>query len=86
LGTGFGDWLSGLILSWKYKYPVATAWSTPGIALIIASTGHYDLYEAIGAFWFVGLQSQSLDFQAFSKSYWRIFLKASPVRCLQEFY
>ena len=39
LGLAIG--LSGLILSWKYKYPVATAWSTPGIALIIASTGHY---------------------------------------------
>lgn len=53
LGLAIG--LSGLILSWKYKYPVATAWSTPGIALIIASTGHYDLYEAIGAFLICGV-------------------------------
>ena len=53
LGLAIG--LSGLILSWKYKYPVATAWSTPGIALIIASTGHYDLYEAIGAFLMCGV-------------------------------
>ena len=30
LGLGIG--LSGLILSWKFKYPVATAWSTAGLA------------------------------------------------------
>ena len=53
LGLSIG--LPGLILSWKYKYPVATAWSTPGIALIIASAGHYDLYHAIGAFLVCGI-------------------------------
>ncbi|MFT4021176.1 MAG: benzoate/H(+) symporter BenE family transporter [Acinetobacter sp.] len=48
LGLAIG--LSGLVLSWKYKYPVATAWSTPGIALIIATGSHYSLSTAIGAF------------------------------------
>ena len=66
LGLAIG--LSGLILSWKYKYPVATAWSTPGIALIIASTGHYDLYEAIGAFLVCGIAIAIVGFSG-------IFLK-----------
>ena len=48
LGLGIG--LSGLILSWKFKYPVATAWSTAGLALIIATGGGYSINEAIGAF------------------------------------
>ncbi|MCF9047542.1 benzoate/H(+) symporter BenE family transporter, partial [Acinetobacter nectaris] len=50
LALGISIGLSGAILSWKYKYPVATAWSTPGIALIIASSQHYSLAEATGAF------------------------------------
>ena len=52
LGLGIG--LSGLILSWKFKYPVATAWSTAGLALIMATGSGYSLNEAIGAFsrWF----------------------------------
>ncbi len=48
LGLGIG--LSGLILSWKFKYPVATSWSTAGLALIIATGSGYSLHEAIGAF------------------------------------
>ncbi|ENV06251.1 hypothetical protein F967_01222 [Acinetobacter sp. CIP 102637] len=32
LGLAIG--LSGLILSWKYKYPVATAWSFPQIFIV----------------------------------------------------
>lgn len=51
LGLGIG--LSGLILSWKFKYPVATSWSTAGLALIIATGSSYSLHEAIGAFLFL---------------------------------
>lgn len=53
LGISIG--LIGALLSWKYKYPVSTAWSTPGIALIIASSQHYSLAEAIGAFIVCGI-------------------------------
>ena len=53
LGLGIG--LSGFILSWKFKYPVATSWSTAGLALILATGSGYSLYEALGAFFISGL-------------------------------
>lgn len=60
LGLGIG--LSGLILSWKFKYPVATSWSTAGLALILATASGYTLYEAIGAFLVCGLLTAILGF------------------------
>ena len=36
-------------LSWRAKMPVITAWSTPGVALIAASSG-FSMAEAAGAF------------------------------------
>lgn len=60
LGLGIG--LSGLILSWKFKYPVATSWSTAGLALIIATGSGYSLHEAIGAFLFCGVLTAVLGF------------------------
>lgn len=36
-------------LSWRYRMPVVSAWSTPGAALIAASTG-FSLGEGVGAF------------------------------------
>jgi benzoate membrane transport protein len=44
---------SALLSSWK-KVPVVLAWSTPGAALIAASTG-VDIHQAVGAFIFAGL-------------------------------
>lgn len=38
-----------LWLSWRTKMPVITAWSTPGVALIAASSG-FSMPEAVGAF------------------------------------
>ena len=38
-----------LILSWRYRTPIITAWSTAGLALIGASTGLV-MEEAVGAF------------------------------------
>lgn len=60
LGIGIG--VSGFFLSWKYRYPVSTAWSTAGLALVIASTGHYSLAEAIGAFLICGVLTACLGF------------------------
>ncbi|AYO54593.1 benzoate/H(+) symporter BenE family transporter [Acinetobacter wuhouensis] len=60
LGLGIG--LSGLLLSWKFKYPVATSWSTAALALIIATASGYTLYEAIGAFLICGLLTAILGF------------------------
>ncbi|MBZ3693850.1 benzoate/H(+) symporter BenE family transporter [Phyllobacterium calauticae] len=41
IATGF--------LSWRYKMPIITAWSTPGLALIGASTG-FTMQQGVGAF------------------------------------
>jgi benzoate membrane transport protein len=40
---------STLVLSWRTRMPVMTAWSTPGLALVAASQG-FTLADAIGAF------------------------------------
>lgn len=38
-----------LILSWRYRMPIITAWSTPGLALIAATSG-FTMNDAVGAF------------------------------------
>ncbi|WP_265434561.1 benzoate/H(+) symporter BenE family transporter [Aeromonas salmonicida] len=48
LGIGMG--ISCIGLSFYYRIPVLTAWSTPGAALLITSLGNFTLAEAIGAF------------------------------------
>jgi len=47
LGLGMG--LTSFALSWWYRQPVLTAWSTPGAALIAATSG-ITLAQATGAF------------------------------------
>lgn len=41
-------------LSWRYKMPIVTAWSTAGLALIGASIG-FSMAEGVGAFIIAGL-------------------------------
>lgn len=41
--------LETAFLSWRYRMPVVTAWSTPGAALLAASSG-FSMNEAVGAF------------------------------------
>ncbi|HHA2008033.1 TPA: benzoate/H(+) symporter BenE family transporter [Enterobacter mori] len=50
LGIGMG--ISTLALSWWYKAPVLTAWSTPGAALLATSLNGVTLAETIGIFIF----------------------------------
>jgi benzoate membrane transport protein len=50
LGVGMG--LTTIGLSWRYKMPIITAWSTPGAALLATSLGGISMAEAIGAFLF----------------------------------
>src|SRR5262249_57512126 len=38
-----------LYLSWRYRMPIITAWSTPGLALIAGSAG-FTMPQATGAF------------------------------------
>jgi len=51
LGIG----LPGAILSWRLKMPVVLAWSTPGAALLAASTLGLGWSTAVGAFVIAGL-------------------------------
>jgi len=48
LGLGMG--LTSALLSWRYKMPVVTAWSTPGAALLIPAAVGVPMSDAIGAF------------------------------------
>jgi benzoate membrane transport protein len=45
-----GSGLSGVILSWRLRTPIVTAWSTPGAALLVAMLPSMPLAEAIGAY------------------------------------
>lgn len=48
LGCG----LTSIGLSWYYRAPILTAWSTPGAALLAGSLGGLSMGEAVGAFMF----------------------------------
>jgi len=48
LGLGMG--ITCLGLSWRYKQPVVTAWSTPGAAMLITAASGVPMPEVIGAF------------------------------------
>jgi len=52
LGIGCG--LTSLGLSWYYRQPIVTAWSTPGAALLATSAMGLSLAESVGAFIVVG--------------------------------
>lgn len=53
LGLGMG--LTCFLLSWFYKKPVITAWSTPGAALLVTSLEGVTYPEAIGVFVVTGV-------------------------------
>ena len=55
LALGLGMGLSGIFLSWRYRMPILTAWSTPGAAVLVISLDGLPMNEAIGAFLFCGL-------------------------------
>lgn len=48
-GLGLGIAINATILSWVFKQPITTAWSSPGAALIAATSG-YSMGEAVAAF------------------------------------
>ena len=47
--------VSSFILSWRYRMPMITAWSTPGAVLIATSGGGISYPDALGAFLVAGL-------------------------------
>ena len=48
LGLGMG--ITCFALSWRYKQPVVTAWSTPGAAMLITAASGMPMAEVVGAF------------------------------------
>lgn len=48
--VSIGSGVAGLWLSWRWKAPVITAWSTPGAALLLTALPGVPYPEAIGAF------------------------------------
>lgn len=53
LGIGMG--VTTILLSWRYKQPVVTAWSTPGAALLITSLDGLTIEQAVAIFLFSSL-------------------------------
>ncbi len=51
----FGMAVTSFVLSWRYRMPMITAWSTPGAALIATSASGVTYAEALGAFVIAGL-------------------------------
>jgi benzoate membrane transport protein len=50
-----GSGISGIVMSWKFKVPIITAWSTPGAALLVSSLPEFSFPEAIGAYLFCAI-------------------------------
>ena len=48
-GLAIAQAVAGIALSWRYRMPIICAWSTPGAALIAATSG-IDIAAAVGAF------------------------------------
>ncbi len=48
--VSIGVGLTGLYLSWRYREPIITAWSTPAAAFLVTALATTSYAEAIGAF------------------------------------
>lgn len=60
LGLGLG--VSCIALSWRYRLPVVTAWSTPGAAMLAVGGTNLPLSDAIGAFMLAAALSALIGF------------------------
>ncbi|MGL4973883.1 MAG: benzoate/H(+) symporter BenE family transporter, partial [Bosea sp. (in: a-proteobacteria)] len=49
VGLGLAKGVAMLVLNWRYRMPIICAWSTPGAALIAATSG-INMNQAVGAF------------------------------------
>nr|WP_084194974.1 benzoate/H(+) symporter BenE family transporter [Insolitispirillum peregrinum] len=48
--VSIGVGLTGLLLSWRYREPIITAWSTPAAAFLVAALATTPYAEAVGAY------------------------------------
>ena len=55
MALGVGMAVTCIGLSWRYRMPIVTAWSTPGAALLATSLVGVPMSDAMGAFVFSGL-------------------------------
>ncbi|CEA03755.1 putative transporter [Pseudomonas saudimassiliensis] len=55
LSLCLGIGVTGIYLSWRFKAPIVTAWSTPGAAVLVTAASSATLPEATGAFVLCGL-------------------------------
>ncbi|AUG78490.1 benzoate transporter [Kitasatospora sp. MMS16-BH015] len=53
--VSMGCGLTSLLLSWRTRQPVITAWSTPGAALLVTGLATYPYREAVGAYLLCGV-------------------------------
>lgn len=53
--VSIGSGVVGLWLSWRWKMPIITAWSTPGAALLLAALPTVSYQEAVGGYVIAGL-------------------------------
>jgi len=49
-GISFGAGISGVLLSWKFKEPIITAWSAPGTALLVTLFPAVSVNQAVAAY------------------------------------
>ncbi|WP_425146832.1 benzoate/H(+) symporter BenE family transporter [Deinococcus sp.] len=50
LSIYIGIFASGVLLTWRYRAPILTAWTTPGLALVVSLAGHLSFGEIVGAY------------------------------------
>mgnify|MGYP003624375235 FL=1 len=55
LSLGLAIGITSIALSFYYRIPILTAWSTPGAALLIADAQNFSLNEAVAGFMFSAL-------------------------------
>jgi benzoate membrane transport protein len=48
--VSIGVGVTGVILSWRYREPIITAWSTPAAAFLVTALGTTPYAEAVGAY------------------------------------
>ncbi|WP_213014919.1 benzoate/H(+) symporter BenE family transporter [Acinetobacter rathckeae] len=50
-----GSGILGVVLSYKYKTPIITAWSTPGAALLVTAFTTVNIHEAVAVYMIVAI-------------------------------
>ncbi len=48
--VSIGVGVTGLLLSWRYREPIITAWSTPAAAFLVVALGSVPYAQAVGAY------------------------------------